>query len=178
MNSAIISFLGVVISAFVSFYISKKGYNRNYYEGKVRIFDITHRYFYVMWNSFEKSKLETGFVLKEDPLSTKIYILGMQSVYDDLKSLMSNFFMQDILKENTFITAMLYRLQGIIITSKAHKEPVVAKESVKEFIKLFRLSEGIYTETEWKFNEDLANLRDVISKLDNFLSSGNYNKTI
>lgn len=173
ISSAIISFVGVIISAVVAWHISKKGYNRNYYEGKVRIFDITHRYFYVMWNSFEESELETGFVLKKDSLSTEIYIAGMQSVYDDLKSLMSNFFMQDLLKENTFITAMLYRLQGIIITSEANKAPVVGKESVKEFIKLFRLSEGIYTETEWKSNEDLANLRGVLSNLENFISSGN-----
>lgn len=156
----IVSLLGIVISAIVAYYTSTNVFARKYHEGKIRIFDLTHRYFYVMYNSFDHRTRE----LKTDKESTDIYIFGIQSIYDDLQSLMENPFMHTIIKKNLYLSSLPYRLGCAIVGSKEQQEPCITKELIDLFIKLFTMTSDLYKEDEWKTNEELKDLKHNVNE--------------
>lgn len=165
----IVSLLGIVISAIVAYYTSTNVFARKYHEGKIRIFDLTHRYFYVMYNSFDHRTR----VLKTDKESTDIYIFGIQSIYDDVKSLMENPFMYTILKKNLFISSLPYLLGCTLVSSKEQQEPCITKELIDLFIKLSTTTSNLYKEDEWKTNEELKDFKHNINEFKKLINYTN-----
>jgi len=113
LKDIIIPAIGILLSAIIALFISKKTLSNQYKKGRYQMFYITNRYFINVYNSVEQGP--NGVRTKMDSIDRIYQLNELKEIDKDLSMLLDNPYYLDVLMKYPEMNSISYRLRREIV---------------------------------------------------------------